>query len=84
MEDEGDVEMLKEVVYMSAHIGEVYDGFVSGVTNRGMFVELPNTVEGMVFARDLRRPYQLGEQVRIRVLDARPAERQIDFAMLRK
>ena len=61
-----------------------YDGIVSGVTEFGVYVELPNTVEGMVFARDLRRPYQLGEQVRIRVLDARPAERQIDFAMLRK
>lgn len=45
-EAERDVEKLKKVEYMSAHIGEVYnDGFVSGVTNRGMFVELPNTVE---------------------------------------
>ena len=69
---------------MLDHIGEEYDGIVSGVTEVGVYVELPNTVEGMVFARDLRRQYQLGEQVRIRVLDARPAERQIDFAMLRK
>ena len=42
---------------MSAHIGEVYDGFVSGVTNRGMFVELPNTVEGFVNVADMRDDY---------------------------
>ena len=81
---EREVEKLKKCEYMLDHIGEEYDGIVSGVTEFGVYVELPNTVEGMVFARDLRRPYQLGEQVRIRVLDARPAERQIDFAMLRK
>lgn len=81
---EREVEKLKKCEYMLDHIGEEYDGIVSGVTEFGVYVELPNTVEGMVFARDLRRPYQLGEQVRIRVLDARPAERQIDFSMLRK
>ena len=81
---EREVEKLKKCEYMLDHIGEEYDGIVSGVTEFGVYAELPNTVEGMVFARDLRRPYQLGEQVRIRVLDARPAERQIDFAMLRK
>lgn len=81
---EREVEKLKKCEYMLDHIGEEYDGIVSGVTEFGVYVELPNTVEGMVFARDLRRPYQLGEQVRIRVLDARPVERQIDFAMLRK
>ena len=81
---EREVEKLKKCEYMLDHIGEEYDGIVSGVTEFGVYVELPNTVEGMVFARDLRRPYQLGEQVRISVLDARPAERQIDFAMLRK
>lgn len=34
--------------YMSRHIGEVYDGVVSGVTQRGVFVELENSVEGFV------------------------------------
>ena len=56
-EAERDVEKLKKVEYMSAHIGEVYDGFVSGVTNRGMFVELPNTVEGFVNVADMRDDY---------------------------
>ena len=79
---EREVDKLKKCQYMLDHIGEEAEGIVSGVTEFGVYVELPNTVEGMAFARDLRRPYQLGERVRIRVLDARPAERQIDFAIL--
>lgn len=34
--------------YMKEHIGEEYDGYISGVTGAGFFVELPNTVEGRV------------------------------------
>ena len=67
---------------MLNYIGEEFDGIVSGVTDFGVYTELANTVEGMTFARDLNRPYQLGEKVRIRVLDAGPAERQIDFQIL--
>ncbi len=79
---EREVDKLKKCQYMLDHIGEEAEGIISGVTEFGVYVELPNTVEGMAFARDLRHPYQLGERVRIRVLDARPAERQIDFAIL--
>ena len=79
---EREVDKLKKCQFMLKHIGEEFDGIVSGVTDFGVYVELANTVEGMAFARDLRRSYQLGERVRIRVLDARPAERQIDFAIL--
>ncbi len=34
--------------YMSQHIGEQFDGIISGVTNRGLFVQLTNSVEGFV------------------------------------
>ena len=79
---ERDVEKYKKAQYMQRHIGEEFDGIVSGVTDFGIYVELPNTIEGMVSARNLTRPYQLGEKVRIDVLDARPEDRQIDFMII--
>ena len=79
---EREVEKLKKAQYMVNHIGDEFDGIVSGVTDFGVYVELANTVEGMAFARNLRRPYQMGEKVRIRVMDSRPSERQIDFKIL--
>ena len=47
-EAEREVEKMKKVEYMERRIGEVYDGVVSGVTNWGIYVELPNTVEGII------------------------------------
>ncbi|MBR5516876.1 MAG: ribonuclease R [Firmicutes bacterium] len=79
---EREVEKLKKCQYMKQHIGEEFEGIVSGVTDFGVYVELPNTIEGMAFSRDLTRPYELGESVKIRVLDARPEDRQIDFKIL--
>ena len=81
---EREVEKLKKCQYMKQHIGDEFEGIVSGVTDFGVYVELPNTIEGMAFARDLDRPYQLGQKVRIKVLDARPEDRQIDFRILRE
>ena len=34
--------------YMEQHIGEVYEGVISGITSWGLYVELPNTVEGLL------------------------------------
>ena len=45
---ERDVEKMKKAEYMESHIGEVYSGIISGVTEFGFFVELENTVEGLV------------------------------------
>lgn len=45
---EREVEKLKKVEYMQKFIGKAYRGVISGVTARGFFVELENTVEGMV------------------------------------
>ena len=45
---ERDVDDLYRVFYMSHHIGEEFEGIVSSVTNFGVFVELENTVEGMM------------------------------------
>lgn len=56
-EAEREVDKLKKVEYMSQYIGEVFEGVVSGVTSWGMYVELPNTVEGMVKVTDLDDDY---------------------------
>ena len=48
IEAEREVLDMKMAEYMMDHIGEEYDGMVSGVTNFGMFVELPNLIEGLV------------------------------------
>lgn len=45
---EREVEKMKKCQYMSEHIGEVYTGVISGVTNWGIYVELDNTCEGLV------------------------------------
>ena len=79
---EREVEKLKKTQFMVSKIGEEFPGVVSGVTEFGVYVELENTIEGMAFAKDLRRPYKLGEKVRIRVMNAKPAEREIDFLIL--
>ncbi len=47
-EAERETEKLKKVQYMERHIGEDYVGVISGVTSWGIYVELPNTVEGMI------------------------------------
>lgn len=48
---------LKKVEYMSQHLEEEFDGVISGVTAWGVYVELPNTVEGLVHAASLQGDY---------------------------
>lgn len=52
-EAEREVVKLKKAEYMRAHIGEEYEGVISGVTRWGIYVELPNTVEGLVHVADM-------------------------------
>jgi len=47
-EAEREVEDLKKAQYMAERIGEEFDGLVSSVTNFGLFVQLDNTIEGLV------------------------------------
>jgi ribonuclease R len=48
---------LKKVEYMSRHLWEVFDGVISGVTAWGLYVELSNTVEGLVHVASLQGDY---------------------------
>lgn len=48
IELERDVEKMKKAQYMSYHIGESFEGVISGITGYGMYVELENTIEGLV------------------------------------
>lgn len=45
---------LKKCEYMVKHVGEEFEGVISGVTEWGFFVELPNTVEGLVRVTELK------------------------------
>lgn len=68
MELEREVEKLKKTEYMSYHIGEVYEGLISGVTNYGIYVTLPNTIEGMVRMETLTDDYYDLDSANFRVI----------------
>ena len=61
-EAERESDKLKKAEYMSYHIGEEYEGIISGVTGWGFYVELPNTVEGLVHVNTLRDDYYTFDQ----------------------
>ncbi|PYI51325.1 ribonuclease R [Paenibacillus flagellatus] len=54
---ERDTEALKKAEYMLDKVGEEFEGIISSVTNFGMFVELDNTVEGLIRLSDLSDDY---------------------------
>lgn len=56
-EAEREVVKMKKAEYMRSHIGEEYDGVISGVTGWGVYVELENTVEGLVHVADMREDH---------------------------
>jgi len=56
-EAEREVQKLKKIEFMAPHIGECFDGVISGISSTGMYIELPNTVEGMVKIDEIRDDY---------------------------
>lgn len=56
-EAERETDKLKKAEFMEAHLGEVFDGVISGITAWGIYVELPNTVEGLVHVSKLPGDY---------------------------
>lgn len=101
-EAERDSIKMKQVEYLAERVGESFDGVISGVTERGLYVELNETrADGMVrvsaigndyFIYDQKRyrlvgertkkEYALGDRVKVRLLAARIAERELDFELV--
>lgn len=57
VEAERDVDDMKKAEYMERYIGAKFEGVISGITKFGMFVELDNTVEGLVHISSLQDDY---------------------------
>lgn len=56
-EAEREADKLKKAEYMEQHIGERFEGVISGITSWGIYVELPNTVEGLIHVSSLCGDY---------------------------
>ena len=61
---ERDAESIKKAEFMHGKIGEIYKGIISNITQFGMFVELDNTIEGLVRFEDMGREYFIYDEVR--------------------
>ena len=70
-EAEREVDDLKKAEYMMDRIGEEFEGIISSVTSFGIFVELPNTVEGLVHITDLDDDYYVYDEQHLMLLGQR-------------
>ena len=94
---------LKKAEFMADKLGEEYEGIISGVTHFGFFVELYNTIEGLVRMSSLdddyytfdeenyyligertKNKYRIGDIVKIKVVKADTAKREIDFVLAKE
>ncbi|HFI0306639.1 TPA: ribonuclease R [Streptococcus suis] len=62
IEAEREVEAMKKAEFMQEFVGQEFDGVVSSVVKFGLFVELPNTVEGLIHVTNLNEYYQFHER----------------------
>ncbi|MDU4450136.1 MAG: ribonuclease R, partial [Staphylococcus lugdunensis] len=71
---ERDTDELKKAEYMIQHIGDQFEGIISSVANFGMFVELPNTIEGMVHISNMTDDYYHFEERQMALIGERLAK----------
>ena len=67
-EAERDLYAIKKCEYMQNHIDEEFDGTVSGVASFGVFVELGNTIEGLVRVEDMKDDYYIFDDSNIKLI----------------
>lgn len=70
-EAEREVDDLKKAEYMSERIGQEYEGIISSVTNFGMFVELDNTIEGLVHISTITDDYYMYDEKHLTLVGER-------------
>ena len=100
-EAERDSIKMKQVEFLADRVGEEFDAVISGVSDRGLYVELKETrAEGMIRIRDLgddyfvydekryrvvgertKKEYALGDPIRVKLMAARVAEKELDFGL---
>ena len=87
-------------MYMSERLGEEFVAVVSGVTSRGIFAELPNTIEGFIpiesipgsyeciperfLLKGSKESYTIGEQLLVKVIDVDFYRRRTIFQLIAK
>lgn len=53
---------IKIIDYMQDKIGQIFDGIISSIGDHGIYVELPNGIEGLVYMRDMRATHHFDER----------------------
>ncbi|QQJ46293.1 ribonuclease R [Staphylococcus pseudintermedius] len=71
---ERDTDELKKAEFMIQHIGDEFEGVISSVVNFGMFVELPNTIEGMVNMQNMSDDYYHFDERQMALIGERKAK----------
>ena len=68
---EREVNDMKMAEYMMAHIGETFTGIISSVTSFGLFIELENTIEGLLRLDELDDDYYVYDEARLQLVGER-------------
>lgn len=74
-EAEREVQKMKKAQFMEAHIGEEYEGVICSVTGWGLYVELQNTVEGLIHVSSLAEDYYVYDRERCELVGERTHNR---------
>ena len=68
IECEREVDDMKMAEYMMNHIGESYEGMINSITKFGMFVTLPNLIEGLIKLDEMKGDYYTFDESTIRLI----------------